>query len=360
MKTCPVCREQFENELRFCTYDGAPLSATTKSASGALRGEQHEGGPTLVYSDADYPQAGSGWKWAFLVLLALVLLGGGIVAAYFFRNRQSPAPAATAPPVAASQPKQTTVTPPEADPADPPASLAQLSRQELIERLPQNLLRRFHLGEPGQGMPDDLRVVGPPKAEFVVLLGSGRLEGGVHAPVERLLILKPEGDDFHDVTRQLLPSAYGSGTLAEKGSHVKFAETGSNLVVRGAASSNAIVKECATCEHAYQVVTLEWKNGRYVESARTWESDRYTAFYLVADALEKKKVDSRARPFIEPSLDPIIAQGFPRTGKEGWTVEFHGEEGAETAGYELSNNFDRLLITVTIVKGQWKAVKIDE
>jgi hypothetical protein len=130
--------------------------------------------------------------------------------------------------------------------------------------------------------------------------------------------------------------------------------------VRGAASSNSVVQECATCDHAYQVVALEWKNGRYVESARTWENDRYTVFYLVAEALEKKKVDSRARPFIEASLDPIISQGFPRNGKEGWTVEFHGEEGAETAGYELNNNFDRLLITVAIVKGQWKAVQITE
>jgi hypothetical protein len=130
--------------------------------------------------------------------------------------------------------------------------------------------------------------------------------------------------------------------------------------VRGSASSNSVVQECATCDHAYQVITLEWKNGRYTETARTWENDRYTVFYLVAEALEKKKVDTRARPFIETSLDPIVAQGFPRNGKEAWTFEFHGEEGAETASYELNNNFDRLTITVAMVKGQWKATQIVE
>ena len=359
MKTCPVCHEQFENELRFCTYDGEPLSGVARGASGALRSEQQEGGPTVVYSGGAYPHQSSGWKWAFIVLLLLVLLGGGIGVVYFLRNNQGGTRATTTPPVVISESRPSTAAP-VSDTIDAPASLAELSRQELIDRLPQNLLRRFHSGEPGQGMPDDVRVVGPPKAEYVVLLGSGRLEGGLRTPVERLLILKPEGDDFHDVTRQLLPAAYGSGTLADKGAHVKFAESGSNIVVRVAASSNSIVKECTTCAHAYQLATLEWKNGRYVESARSWESDRYTAFYLVADALEKKKVDSRARPFIEPSLDPVIAEGFSRTGKEAWSVEFHGEEGAETAGYELGNNFDRLLITVALVKGQWKAVKIAE
>ena len=358
MKTCPVCREQFDNELRFCTYDGAPLPAGTKSTSGAHRNQQQDGA-TVVYTGGSYAREGSGWKLAFFVLLVLVLVGGGIGAAYVLMNRQSRAPATTASPVVVSESKPP-AAPPVSELVDKPPSLAGLSRQELMERLPQNLLRRFHSGEPGQGMPDDLRIVAAPKGECVVLLGSGKLEGGLRTQVERLLILKLEEDEFRDVTRQLVPPAYASGTIAGRGAQVKFAETGTNILVREAASSNSVVKECATCDHAYQVVTLEWKNGRYVESGRSWEDDRYTVFYLVAEALDKKKVDNRARPFIETSLDPIIAQGFPRSGKEGWTFEFHGEEGAETAGYELNNNFDRLLITVAIVKGQWKAVQISE
>jgi hypothetical protein len=361
MKTCPVCREQFENELRFCTYDGATLVAATRTASGALRAPQLEGAPTVVFNADAHKREGNGWKWAFLVLLMLVLVGVGIGAAYLVMNRQSRVAVTTAPPVAVSESKQTPAqAAPDAQPDDKPPSLATLGRQELMDRLPQNLLRRFHSGDPGQGMPDDLRIVGGPKGECVVLIGSGKLEGGLRTPVERILLLKFEEDEFRDVTRQLLPAAYASGTLAGKGAQVKFAETGASILVRGAASSNSIVQECGTCEHAYQVVTLEWKNGRYVETSRAWESDRYTTFYVVADALEKKQVDSRARPFIESSLDPIIAQGFPRTGKEGWTVEFHGEEGAETGSYELNNNFDRLSITVSIVKGQWKAVQIAE
>ncbi|HEV8486505.1 MAG TPA: hypothetical protein VGV87_23370 [Blastocatellia bacterium] len=359
MKTCPVCREQFEDELRFCTFDGAPLPGGPKGASGALRNQHLDEEPTAVYGGS-HRREGSGWKWAFFVLLMLVLAGGGIGAAYMVKNRQNRAPAITASPVVVTEARQTAATPISDEAVDKPPSLAALSRQELMDRLPQNLLRRFHSGDPGQGLPDDLRIVAAPKGECVVLLGSGRLEGGPRTLVERILILKFEEDEFKDMTRQLLPAAYGSGTITGRGAQVKFAETGTNILVRGTASSNSVVKECATCDHAYQVVTLEWKNGRYVESARTWENDRYTVFYLVAEALEKKKVDSRARPFIETSLDPIIAQGFPRNGNEGWTVEFHGEEGAETAAYELGNNFDRLSITVAMVKGQWKAVQMVE
>ena len=357
MKTCPVCREQFEDELRFCTFDGATLPGGPRRSTGALRNQPREDDETAVYGGE---RQGSGWKWAFIVLLVLVLAGAGIGAVYVAKNRQRQTLLTTTSPVVVTEARQAAAVPVSDEVADKPPSLAALSRQELMDRLPQNLLRRFHSGDPGQGVPDDVRIVAAPKGECVVLLGSGRLEGGPRTPVERILILKFEEDEFRDVTRLFMPAAYASGTITGRGAQVKFAETGTSILVRGMASSNSVIQECATCDHAFQVVTLEWKNGRYVESARTWENDRYTVFYLVADALEKKKVDTRARPFIETSLDPIVAQGFPRNGKEAWTFEFHGEEGAESAGYELNNNFDRLTITVAMVKGQWKAVQIVE
>lgn len=142
-----------------------------------------------------------------------------------------------------------------------------------------------------------------------------------------------------------------------RGAQAKFDEGGNNIVIREPRSSS-IVQSCSSCGPPYQVITLQWKNGRYVEAARTWDNDRYTVFYVVADALEKKKIDNRARPFIETALDPIIAEGFPRNGKDGWTVEWHGDEGAETGAYELGNSFDRIVITVSRVGGHWKAVEI--
>jgi hypothetical protein len=343
MKVCPVCREQFEDELKFCTFDGAPLPGSAGSSR----------------SSADaYTESSNGWKAAFFVLLVVVLAGAGIAGFLLLKERRLTQPVVSVSQASTAAPRQ--AEPPIVSEAETkPGLLSDLSRQELMDRLPNNLLRRFHLGEPGQGTPDDLRVLSSDKGEFVAMVGSGKLEGGRTA-VERILILKYEESDFRDATREVLPSLYSSGTVTGRGAQAKFGEGGNNIVVREPRSSNSIVQPCASCEGAYQVITLQWKNGRYVETARAWDNDRYTAFYVVAEALEKKKIDSKARPLIESALDPIIADGFPRNGKDRWTVEWHGDEGAETGAYELGNSFDRIVITVSRVAGHWKAVEIVE
>ena len=182
-----------------------------------------------VHIGGAHKRDGSGWKWAFLVLLVLVLAGAGIGAAYFQMNRHKGALMTTASPVVVAETRQAAIQPVSDEAVDKPPSLAGLSRQELMDRLPQNLLRRFHSGDPGQGLPDDLRIVAAPKGECVVLLGSGRLEGGPRTPVERILILRFEEDEFRDVTRQLVPAAYASGTITGRGAQVKFSETGNKF-----------------------------------------------------------------------------------------------------------------------------------
>jgi hypothetical protein len=140
---------------------------------------------------------------------------------------------------------------------------------------------------------------------------------------------------------------------------VKFHPENSNLLVTVPASSGYVIKECPSCERAYQVVTLEWKGSRYVEVSREWENDRYTVFYVVADALEKRRVDARARPLIDRSIDPLIAEGFPRNGREGWTVQSRVEsEAAETGDYEIINGKETIIVTVSKIRGQWKAIRI--
>jgi hypothetical protein len=351
MKMCPVCREQFEDELRFCTFDGAPLPGSGLGSPGSSRATAD------AYPDS-IGRAHNGWKTAFFLLLTTVLAGAGIASFLLLGERQSRHSLVTVSQAVMTPPRQ--AEPPTVSEGETkPGLLSDLSRQELMDRLPNNLLRRFHLGEPGQGTPDDLRVLSGDKGEFVAMVGSGKLEGG-RTPVERILILKYEENDFRDATREVLPSLYASGTITGRGAEAKFGEGGNNIVVREPRSSSSIVQPCSSCDGAYQVITLQWKNGRYVESGRAWDNDRYTVFYVVADALEKKKVDNRARPFIESALDPIIAEGFPRNGKDRWTVEWHGDEGAETGAYELGNSFDRIVITVSRVGGQWKAVEIAE
>jgi hypothetical protein len=348
MKTCPVCREPFEDELLFCTFDGTPLPGNDSGQAGLRQmGDPYAG---------SYERGRNGWKTAFFFLLAIVLAGAAVGGFYLFKEQQARQSLVTV---------STPVTLPSKEAAPPVVSegddkrglLTDLSRQELMDRLPANLLRRFHAGEPGQGTPDDLRVLSVDKHEYVAMVGSGKLEGG-NTSVERILILKYEENDFRDATREVLPSAYAAGAIMGKGAEAKFDEGGNNIVVREPRTPGSIVQTCGSCDRPYQIITLQWKNGRYVETARTWDNDRYTAFYVVADALEKKRIDNRARPFIESALDPIIAEGFPRNGKDAWTVEWHGDEGAETGAYELGNSFDRIVITVSRVGGHWKAVEI--
>jgi hypothetical protein len=354
MKTCPVCREQFEDELRFCTFDGSPLPGARKS-----KPDIH--GRTDIVIDPDEYAASpahNGWRTAFFLLLALMFTGAAIATAYFLMQPRTSQAGRTSMQSSLITPTSIPTEPtpaPEAVAKEP--ALHEMTRQELMAKLPKNLLRRFHAGETSQGTPDDLRVVSAETGEYVVLLGSGRIEGSVKVPAQRILILKYEENDFRDSTSELLPASYRSGAVAGRGAQVRFSEGGHNVIVREPASKSSVVNECASCDRAYQVLTLEWKNGKYVESGRAWENDRYTVFYVVADALEKKKVDPRARPFVEKSLDPIITQGFTRSGKDGWTVEWRADD-EESASYELIDESDRLMITLSRVNGQWKAVQI--
>ncbi|HEX5732764.1 MAG TPA: hypothetical protein VF131_08020 [Blastocatellia bacterium] len=364
MKICPHCREQFEDELKFCTFDGTvlrPQAASRTTGSSPARYKTQTGAriPTYNVAEGDYaiaPQR-NGWKTAFFFLLAINLIAGGALATYLLMRPQpkqaTPAAATTLQPTATE-----TVTP--AEEVEAPRLPSEMAREELMKILPRNLLRRFHAGEQSQGTPDDLRVIKDETGEHVVLLGTGRLDGPSRTPAERILILKYEANDFKDVTRQALPGAYASGAVAGEQADVKFDETGVNLLIHEPASLKTIVAECAQCEHAYQQVKLEWKGTRYSESSRAWENDRYTAFYVVADALEKRRVEARARPFIDKSLDPIITGGFARNGKDGWTVEAQSETQADNAAYELNNGDERLLIRVSRINGQWKAVQIDD
>jgi hypothetical protein len=350
MKSCPTCREQFDDEMMFCTFDGTPLQSPGGRTGSRGRTKLHPG------DQESSARIGNGWKVAFFLLLFVTVAAGGVFA-YLAKRGGKVTPQQT---IEQKLPDEKQSFGGERPPEVPlkKASLLEMSQQELMENLPKNLLRRFHLGEPGQGTPDDLRIISADKEELVVLVGSGRLEGSSRTSAERLLILKYDGTQFTDVTKQSVAGSYGSGIVKGRGAQIKFEDGTNTIFVREPASSSSVVQECASCDHAYQIVTLEWKNGRYVETARTWDSDRYTVFYLVAEALEKKKIDARARPFIDPALEPVIAQGFPRTAKEGWLAEWRDDDDSETASYELTNTADRLVITLSRAKGDWRAVQI--
>lgn len=216
-----------------------------------------------------------------------------------------------------------------------------------MQLLPRDVTGRFQGGRP------DLRIVSDDKYEYAVMAGIGRSSG---APIGRILALRYDGGQFLDATRQLLPGAYSSGVLRRQ-AEVRFDEANVNILLREPVSSRAIVDECDTCDHAYQQVILSWKDGRYVEKSRLWDNDRYSVFYAVADAIDKRQVEARARPIIDSSLDFKIARGFARNEGKGWTVVWRNST-SETIEYELRNASGFLVITVSKDKGQWKAVAL--
>ncbi|MEW6212816.1 MAG: hypothetical protein AB1631_31120 [Acidobacteriota bacterium] len=353
MKYCPHCREGFEDDLKYCTFDGTALRVIPPDARVIT--------PLPDLRETRSRRAGRGvWKFAFIILFLVAITSAAALAVIYLRRAQ-PSERAVQP--AQSKPTQTNAveSPAVNEETKTVVELAQIPRAQLMEMLPQNLLRRFHAAGADQGKPADLRIVRDDKSQYVVLVGTVRVEGGGQRLAERVLILQYDEEQFIDVTRRALPLSVSSGVILGQRSQAKFDAESSNLLITIPASSSAIVKECASCEHAYQVITLEWKGSRYVETGRQWDNDRYTVFYVVAEALERRRVEGRARGLIAPALDPVISEGFDRSEREGWTVQARVEnEASETGDYELINGERSLIITVSKINGQWKAVRISD
>ncbi len=353
MKYCPQCREGFEDDFVYCTFDG-----------GALRLIPPDAKITTQLRDLRQTRSrrsGNGiWKFVLTIFFLIAVASAAALTVIYFR-REQPGDSVNQPARTKTPQTNSVEPPPVTETTKTVLELAQLPRPKLMEMLPQNLLRRFHASGAGQGKPADLRIVKDDKSQYVVLVGTVRVEGASQRLAERVLILQYDEEQFTDVTRRALPASVSSGVILGQRSQAKFDAESSNLMITIPASSSAIVKECSSCEHAYQVITLEWKGSRYVETARQWDNDRYTVFYVVAEALERRRVDGRVRGLIAPALDPLITEGFDRNGREGWTVQARVEnEAAETGAYELINGERSLVITVSKINGQWKAVRISD
>ena len=359
MKICPECQEEFEDDMNFCLFDGASLRPP-----GAGGGSSHfslAGGPAFGVTENRY-RPSNRFKTAFFILFAITIICAGAWAAYSRFKRPPSAPAQQEPSKPPGSPRIEAASPQAQDYAAPTAaeslSITDLSHDELLKILPKNLMHRFHEGEREQGKPDDFRVLRNESDQYVALIGGGRSAEAPKSISARLLILKVDGQQFRDVTRQSAPGRLAAGLITGARSRIQFDE-GTNLVARVPVLSSAIIDECATCEHAYQLVTMTWKGGAYVESAREWDNDRYSAFYAAADALDKRNVDSKARAIIERTVDPYIAQGFSRREKKGWSVGSLTEDNtAATADYELSNGSGHIVIRVSKINGEWRAVKM--
>ena len=351
MKYCPKCREEYEDEeFSYCTFDGEALESMAIADL-----EIDAAQPVAAELPRRSGSHGRGRRTLVVVIIALSICGA---LSTYLLVRRAPKPALATPAHAASSANPVTVE--DSAPVDVSESkveITQLSDTELLRIVPKHLLRRFKADEGGEPRPDELRVFPGGDANYVVMVGTGHLSV-VRTALDQLLVLKHEKGEFQDITRGAVPGLGVSGALGQN-THIRFDANGTDLVVRRPASSRSVVDECPSCEHAYQQVTMEWKGSHFAEKQRQWDNDRYTAFYVAAEALERKKVDRLARPLIDHPLDSAIAEGFERQGKRGWVVEnLTDDVDSPSAEYELKNGADRLIIRVSKVDGQWKATRI--
>lgn len=336
MRYCPTCSEEYEDELNYCTFDGAVLHPPGLQHGSASTGRE---------------RSVNKWKVAFFALLSAVLAGVVWIGGSKFYRAADKSVEAQGARTAVDRPRPAPTTGEDHEPIRNSVPMSKLGRAEVLEIVPNQLVRWFR-----DGAPTEMRVVASKEVEYLLLIGIGRTGAG--GPAERIIALAKDGEDLTDVTRQVLPASFGSGLFGPR-SHVKFDGGGSNIILRVPASSTKIVDECPSCEHAYQRIALEWKDDRYMEAERAWDDDRYTAFYVVAEALERRKVDARARPLIDRGLDGVLSRGFGRVEKRGWIVENLTEDNqASTAEYQLRNGTDRLTITVSRASGRWKATRV--
>jgi len=360
MKICPTCREEYAHEFSYCTFDGAKLKKQPRQKkSGANYSKPRAAKPSTVKTIALRPASRVNFgKTGLYSLLAVVFLGSSVIAVLTLVRKDTKSSQPLKLVMSTAQP----ATIEEARPAEevkPATILAEMPRENLLKLMPQNLLRRFHAGERLQGTPDDMRVIKSEKGEYAVLIGSGGADRDSRAPAKRLLALLYDGQQFVDVTSSILPPPLSRGIITGLRSDLKFESQGLNLLARVVASSG-LAGECATCDRAYQQVTLEWKDSRYVESKRIWNNDPYTAFYATVEALEKRRVDARSRQIVDESLAGEIYLGFSRNGNQPWTVQPIGDsDSADRASYEISNGSERLIITVAKENDRWRAVRVD-
>jgi hypothetical protein len=361
MKICPTCREEYENQFSYCTFDGIKLKKMPKQKlpkPSRVKSKPANAKPVVTLSSRPVPR-GNFRKIGLYALLGVVFLGSSLLAVYTLVRKDSKSEPPLKVVEAASQPS-TVEEPPPSEEIKPSMILAEMPREQLLNLLPQNLLRRFHGGERSQGKPDDMRVIKGEKGEYVVLIGSSGPDRESRTASSRILVFQYDGQQFIEVTGSLLPQPLSRGVIAGLRSELRFNSESPNLVARVVASSGSLVSECSTCERAYQQIDFEWNGSRYVESKRAWNNDPYTAFYVTAEALDRKRVDGRARLFVDESLAGEIYLGLGRNSNQPWSVQQFGDsDAADKASYELSNGTDRLIINLSKENERWKATGID-
>jgi hypothetical protein len=190
-------------------------------------------------------------------------------------------------------------------------NLATLSSAELLKLVPVNALSRFKTTG-GDHLPDELRVVRDEIDQYLVLTGTEVADSSKQT--RNIMVFKFDSGSLADITREAVPADFSRTQLSDEHCQLRFYGRSADLEVSVPVSNraDAIIEECAGCEHAYSSQDLVWCGDRYelVGSPR-WRNDAYTAFYLTAQALEKRSIDDDSRAFIDDAVSIAIMNGLP-------------------------------------------------
>jgi hypothetical protein len=214
-------------------------------------------------------------------------------------------------------------------------------------------------------------------AQYLVVLSTSPRDDD-EAKDLLLSVFKLDGNHLADVTREAVPAYFPAARIGDQFSEISFRGNGRDITIANpiAPDDRGLIGSCSDCEQAYTTQDINWQQGEYVLGSAGWHNDAYTACYVVARALEKKRIMEKDRPFIATNLDGEITLGFER-GVEQWELEKLSRDILESmdedhvplnAGlpetnenslfYRLSNGLNTIILTVSKNGEQWQVVAL--
>ena len=297
----------------------------------------------------------TGRIWAILGLLLIfssIVVGGGAI--WLVQQKRAIARIPKA--------NNATVNKPVVNISANKIDLTKMRRDELFSLVPVSLLSRYRSAL-GDKLPDESRVISQDDDQYLVLVGS---QGDEDSQEPAISVLRLEGGSLADVSRDVLPTEFLNGHLGAGVQQAKFiaSSTDIQLLLPATDAKSQLIRECANCEHAYQIQDLPWCQTSYQLGPKNWRNDPYTVFYITAKALAQRALDYKERAYVDSSLDIYIAMGLEHQTGQLWTVKNltastpQELKAVNSVTYALSNGFKTLNITVTKEAGWWQATAL--
>jgi hypothetical protein len=267
--------------------------------------------------------------------------------------------------------------------------LQDLTPQQWLELIPLTFREKF-VSPGGEAIPDELRLITTADAEYLVVFGLQSINS---KKVKTLMLFKWEGGSLANISPQALPSDFPQGQVCSGAGQLKFYPQSSDILISQPASLLAVaplqtplikdVGECDShadsetnstndqnmdagiCEQAYTIQELYWCGSDYQLGQKRWRNDPYTIFYLVANALENKKLSLETRLVVPSHLELEITQGFERDPGFFWTARNLTTDDAQELRlvnevvYALTNGKSTIKITITKIDNWWQVTSIE-